>query len=48
MWMNSLWFNVRSTSTSATYARIRRYACFRLDEKKSKKVSCENKYKIFI
>ena len=22
MWMNSLWVNVRSTSTSATYARI--------------------------
>ena len=45
--MNSLRFNVRSTSSSATYSRIRRNKSFRLDEKqktkkKKKKVSSEN------
>ena len=34
MWMNLPWFNVRSTSSSATYARIRGCACFRLEDKK--------------
>ena len=33
MWMNSLRFNVRSTSSSATYSRIRGNKSFRLDEK---------------
>ena len=46
--MNSLRFNVRSTSSSATYSRIRGNKSFRLDEKtktktkKKKKVSNEN------
>ena len=37
MWMNSLRFNVRSTSSSATYSRIRGNKSFRLDEKKTNK-----------
>ena len=36
MWMNSLRFNVRSTSSSATYSMIRGNKSFRLDEKKQK------------
>ena len=31
MWVNLLRFNVRSTFSSVTYARIRRNACFTLD-----------------
>ena len=41
--MNSLRFNVRSTSSSATYSRIRRNKSFRLDEKKNKKKKEESK-----
>ena len=45
MWMNSLRFmiNVRSTSSSATYSRIRGNKSFRLDEKKKKKKKKQDK-----
>ena len=38
-WMNSLRFNVRSTSSSTTYSRIRGEKSFRLPEKKKNKTN---------
>ena len=46
MWMNSLRFNVRSTSSSATYSRIRGNKSFRLDEKQTNKQKTKQKRKV--
>ena len=43
MWMNSLRFNVRSTSSSTTYSRIRGNKSFRLDEKNKTKTKTKKK-----